>query len=664
VHGGGAGGGGGGAGGGGAGGCCAAVRRWPFFVDPAERTMPLLLGTLGAVASLLAWLMDEAIAGLASLHGAAERLAGGSWFGGYVLWLAFRLGAALLAVGLTRRLSPQAAGSGIPEMRSVLQGFDIGPAFTSPRTLLAKVAGLTLAIGGGLSVGKEGPFVHTSCIIAVQLMRLPCFRAVTESAELVHHVLSAACAVGVAAAFGAPIGGVLFSIEVTSQFYLTRNYWSAFFCAVSGALVFSLLHGEDDVSLFATRFANDRPDGKGGGSTLAYDHSELPFFLLLAAMCGAAGGAFVRLFGWVVAWRRRQQQRGVFGRSHYAFAAAAVLLVGAIEYPVGKYMVLSLREAIVQLFDSSDSANAQEMRATWSSPSLLLSLLFFTAVRFVGTAVNVGLPLPCGVVTPVFAVGAGLGRIFGEVMVSGFGVGQAALAGGYAVVGAAAFCAGVTGTVSVAVIVFELTGELQLAMPVLLAVLIARSSAAAVSPCIYDVISAARAIPGWPTPTRRETHVLTAGEAMVALAPESNEGCCAALPRVTTRARVEAMLRPAAAPGDGGGDAGGGDAGGGDGYADGETFAILQDCESSLLLGVGRRAELEGLLAQWPAAEGEPADVLSAVNPDYKRCSVDCSVTLAHACFLFAVHKVPRIYVTERSRCVGFLDAAALVGKV
>lgn len=54
-------------------------------------------------------------------------------------------------------------------------------------------------------------------------------------------MLSAACAVGVACTFSAPVGGVLFSIEVTSVYFAVRNYWRGFFAATCSATVFRLL---------------------------------------------------------------------------------------------------------------------------------------------------------------------------------------------------------------------------------------------------------------------------------------------------------------------------------------------------------------------------------------------------------------------------------------
>jgi H+/Cl- antiporter ClcA len=70
------------------------------------------------------------------------------------------------------------------------------------RTLIIKSVGVVLAIGSGLPVGKEGPFVHTASAVAEQLMLLPWFAKIRRCPELRQQVLSTACAVGVAAAFG------------------------------------------------------------------------------------------------------------------------------------------------------------------------------------------------------------------------------------------------------------------------------------------------------------------------------------------------------------------------------------------------------------------------------------------------------------------------------
>lgn len=198
-----------------------------------ESTWVFLL-ILGFLASLTAWTIDAAVLGVVNMRDWFTSLAGKAWLPEYLLFTLFRVFILLLGVACTKFICPDAAGSGIPEMRSILSGFP-APKYLSKRALVAKSVGLVFALGSGLSVGKEGPFVHLSSIIAHQLVRAPLFQQIRRSKDLTHHLLLAACAVGVTATFGTPIGGVLFSIEVTTTYYVTSNYWRSFFVSVRGS---------------------------------------------------------------------------------------------------------------------------------------------------------------------------------------------------------------------------------------------------------------------------------------------------------------------------------------------------------------------------------------------------------------------------------------------
>jgi len=88
----------------------------------------------------------------------------------------------------------------------------------------------------------QGPFVHIASITATLLTKvITSFKGIYENESRNTEMLAAACAVGVASCFGAPIGGVLFSIEVTTVYFAVRNYWRGFFSAVCSATVFRLL---------------------------------------------------------------------------------------------------------------------------------------------------------------------------------------------------------------------------------------------------------------------------------------------------------------------------------------------------------------------------------------------------------------------------------------
>jgi len=207
----------------------------------------------------------------------------------YLVWVGFTSLLVFLAVLVTRWVAPAAAGSGIPEMKTILRSPSVHKEFVKLPVLVAKLLGLVLALGSRLPVGKEGPFVHVSCITTIMLCRLQNFalgKKVEESR--VTELLSAACAVGVSCCFAAPIGGVLFSIEVTSTYFAVRDYWRAFFGSVMAALVFrvSAVFWKDEetlTALFRTNFRVDFP----------FDVMEILAFVIIGVIAGLAAANFV-----------------------------------------------------------------------------------------------------------------------------------------------------------------------------------------------------------------------------------------------------------------------------------------------------------------------------------------------------------------------------------
>uniref|UniRef100_A0AAY4BJH7 Uncharacterized protein n=1 Tax=Denticeps clupeoides TaxID=299321 RepID=A0AAY4BJH7_9TELE len=137
-------------------------------------------------------------------------------------------------------IEPVAAGSGIPEIKSYLNGVKI-PGIVRLRTFVCKVIGVLFAVAGGLFVGKEGPMIHSGAIVGAGLpqfqsitfkkirFHFPYFRSDRDKRDFV----SAGAAAGVAAAFGAPIGGTLFSLEEGSSFWNQALTWKVLFCSMS-----------------------------------------------------------------------------------------------------------------------------------------------------------------------------------------------------------------------------------------------------------------------------------------------------------------------------------------------------------------------------------------------------------------------------------------------
>ena len=172
-----------------------------------------------------------------------ESSSGGFIENAFVTFFLYQVGFAAIS-SLFVWFEPVSAGSGIPEIKCYLNGIDL-PRVVDVKTLFCKVVGVTFSVGAGLPVGKEGPMVHSGSVVAAAISQggLPrCpgsgessfakfqdFRNDREKRDFV----ACGAAAGVAAAFGAPIGGVLFSLEEGASYWSTKLTWRAFFCAMT-----------------------------------------------------------------------------------------------------------------------------------------------------------------------------------------------------------------------------------------------------------------------------------------------------------------------------------------------------------------------------------------------------------------------------------------------
>nr|XP_032659732.1 chloride channel protein 2 [Chelonoidis abingdonii] len=376
------------------------VRCQKFLISKVGEDWIFLI-LLGLVMALVSWAMDFTIA---TCLQAQKWMYGGldtNIFLQYMAWVTYPVVLITFSAGFTQILAPQAVGSGIPEMKTILRGVVLKEYLTL-KTFVAKVIGLTCALGSGMPLGKEGPFVHIASMCAALLSKfLSLFGGIYENESRNIEMLAAACAVGVGCCFAAPIGGVLFSIEVTSTFFAVRNYWRGFFAATFSAFIFRVL----------------------------------------------------------AVWNKDEETpRSIQNR----FRPEAPL-------------------------------------------PCLVTLVVFILMKFWMSALATTIPVPCGAFMPVFVIGAAFGRLVGESMAAWFPDGIHAnsntyriVPGGYAVVGAAALSGAVTHTVSTAVIVFELTGQISHILPVMIAVILANAVAQSLQPSLYDSIIRIKKLPYLP----------------------------------------------------------------------------------------------------------------------------------------------------------------------
>ncbi|KAI9507422.1 chloride channel [Russula earlei] len=391
-----------------------------------------------------------------------------------------------------RKVLYYAAGSGIPEVKTILSGFVIH-GYLGGRTLFVKAVGLALSVASGLSLGKEGPFVHIASCIGNIVSRY-CVKYENNEGKR-REILSAASAAGVAVAFGAPIGGVLFSLEEVSYFFPPKVMWRSFFCAMIAAMTLRFLDpfGTGKLVLFQVTYDKD------------WHAYELVPFLLLGVFGGLYGAYFSKLnYRWC-----RDVREKTWLRNHPVAEVLLITAITAILSFINGYTLMSGTELVYNLFAMClpGSPNTHAGLCVLDPGKQTFHVMRMIAVALVVkaalTIVTFGIKVPAGIFIPTLGVGACAGRIVGlavqyarwrwpasPVFASCKGNTSCIIPGLYAMVGAAATLSGVTRTtVSLAVIMFELTDTLTYAVPVMLAVLVAKTVADALEPKgIYDLV--------------------------------------------------------------------------------------------------------------------------------------------------------------------------------
>ncbi|KAM4566162.1 chloride channel protein 2-like isoform 10-T11 [Odontesthes bonariensis] len=562
------------------------VRCQKFLISRVGEDWIFLI-LLGLFMAMVSWVVDFCIAICLQ---AQKWMYGGldsNVFLQYLAWVTYPVVLITFSAGFTQILAPQAVGSGIPEMKTILRGVVLKEYLTF-KTFVAKVIGLTCALGSGMPLGKEGPFVHIASLCAALLSKfMSLFGGIYENESRNIEMLAAACAVGVGCCFAAPIGGVLFSIEVTSTFFAVRNYWRGFFAATFSAFIFRILavwnrDEETITALFKTRFRLDFP----------FDLQELPAFAVIGIASGFGGALFVYLNRLIVQFIRKQKTINRFlMKKRLLYPALVTLLISTLTFPpgFGQFMAgkLTQKESLVTLLDNRTWAKqgiAEEFdyighSQAWKHPqvNVFVTLVLFIVMKFWMSALATTIPVPCGAFMPVFVIGAAFGRLVGESMAAWFpdgintdGTIYPIVPGGYAVVGAAALSGAVTHTVSTAVIVFELTGQISHILPVMIAVILANAVAQSLQPSLYDSIIRIKKLPylpelGW---GHHEKYNIRVEDIMVRDVRYITLNCCY---RDLHNVLLTANLK---------------------------SLALVESAESMILLGSIERAQLQSLLSQ------------------------------------------------------------------
>jgi chloride channel protein, CIC family len=377
-----------------------------------------------------------------------------------------------LIVGpLIHFLAPEAKGHGVPE---VMTAMETRGGRIRPIVIVVKAVGSAITIGSGGSVGREGPIVQIGAAIGSALGQ-----RFGLSRKRILGLVGAGAAAGVAATFNAPIAGVMFALEVLLGDYSVSSISTMVFAAVSASVV----------SRF---FLGVHPAFTVPSYTLV-SAWELPFYLGLGVVGALAASAFVRFLYFA---------EDVFGRWHfpeYLKPAVGGLAIGLLGY------------FLPQIFGTG-FATIEHAANGQLALSLLLILVF---AKILATSITLGSGSSGGVFAPALFVGAMVGGAYGQVvhrMLPTLTAGN----GAYATVGmAVVFAAAARAPITAIVILFELTLDYRIMLPLMLATVVATVIAEKLEPeSIYTLKLVRRGIDFRGRIRANARQQLTVGEVM------------------------------------------------------------------------------------------------------------------------------------------------------
>ncbi|RIA80878.1 chloride channel [Glomus cerebriforme] len=391
-----------------------------------------------------------------------------------------------------KQLKLYAAGSGIPEVKTILSGFVIR-GFLGIRTLWVKAFSLAMVVSAGMTLGKEGPFVHIACCIGNILSRL--FHKYNKNEGKRREILSASAAAGVSVAFAAPIGGVLFSLEEVSYYFPSKTLCRSFFCAIVAAVSLKLINpfGTGKIVMFQVFYNKD------------WHVFEIVNFLILGVIGGLIGALLCKS---IFLYTKYIRNRTWLKQWPVVEVMIVVTITAAVNF-WNKYTRMSNTDLVFGLFSECTVENEHDGLCVNSPEGMyeIFNLLGLALIsKFLTCVITFGIRTPAGIFIPTLLIGACFGRMLGIAMqyltmtYPNFPIfstvcnqnedRNCVIPGVYAIVGAAASLAGVTRmTVSLTVIMFELTGALTYVLPIMTAIMISKwVSDGIVKHGIYDLL--------------------------------------------------------------------------------------------------------------------------------------------------------------------------------
>ncbi len=322
----------------------------------------------------------------------------------------------------------------VRSVADVIEGAALTEGRVEVRRGLASAAASLITLSSGGSSGREGPVVHLASVVSTAVCRLIRANGITG-----RDLLGCAVAAAVSASFNAPIAGALFALEVVLRHFAVHAFAPIVIASVAGTIINRLAFG--DVTEFML----------SGKNALAF-YVELPAFLLLGVVCGLVAVVLMKAIFWAEDFASFMQDATGLPRFLRPAVAGGLLGLLAIWWP----------HIIGVGYETTSAALTGEL--------LLHEAVVFVILKVIAVAITMGGRMGGGVFSPSLMVGALTGLAFGIIATSVFPnvSGEGTL---YALAGMGAVAAAVLGApISTTLIVFELTGDWQTGLAVMVSV--------------------------------------------------------------------------------------------------------------------------------------------------------------------------------------------------
>lgn len=375
-------------------------------------------------------------------------------------------------------------------------------------------------------------------------MDFPFFRSDRDKRDFV----SAGAAAGVAAAFGAPIGGTLFSLEEGSSFWNQALTWKVLFCSMSATFTLNFFRSGINFNKWGSfqlpgllNFGEFKCQD-GDKNCHLWTAVDLVFFVLMGVVGGLLGALFNTINKCLAKYRIKHihpKPRFIRVLESLLVSMVTTLVIFSASMLVGECLDLhSLTTHNITLTDNEDINSTVRLyfcsNKTYNDMATLLfnpqeaaihqlfhqdgpfspiTLSVFFGLYFLLACWTYGVSVPSGLFVPCLLCGASFGRLVANVL--NVKLGMDIYSGTFALIGAAAFLGGVVRmTISLTVILIESTNEITYGLPIMITLMVAKWTGDFFNKGIYDIHIELRGVPLLEWETEVEMDKLTASDIM------------------------------------------------------------------------------------------------------------------------------------------------------